>query len=142
MLDKWSMRLAKSGLWLFLFGLALGAAIPYFPSPRLALAAHTAAVQSGVALIAFGLLWPHGRLAPRASMLLSNALWLSTYTVVSGLTLAAVFGATRLEPIASGGRGGTPVQEAILTVLVIGGAVGLLAACAGWAILWRGRAPE
>ncbi|MBA4040745.1 MAG: hypothetical protein C0474_02905 [Sphingobium sp.] len=69
-------------------------------------------------------------------------MWLSTYTVVSGLTLAAVFGATRLEPIASGGRVGTPVQEAILTVLVIGGAVGLLAACAGWAILWRGRASE
>lgn len=136
------MRLAKSGLWLFLFGLALGAAIPYYSSPRLALSAHTTAVQSGVALIAFGLLWPHGRLAPRASMLLSNALWLSTYALVAGLTLAAVFGATRLEPIASAGRVGSPAQEAVLVILILGGSLGMLAACAGWLILWRGRAPE
>lgn len=50
--------LAKAGLWLFLAGLLIGAAIPKFTSPRLALSAHLTAVQSGTALLAIGWFWP------------------------------------------------------------------------------------
>ena len=141
-LEKMAMRLAKSGLLLFIAGLVLGALIPAFASPRLALSAHSTAVQTGTALIVFGLLWPHTGLRPRASMILSNAIWMSTYALVTGLSLAAIFGATRLEPIASGGRVGEAWQETILAILVPGGSLVLLVACVVWLLLWRSRSAD
>jgi len=45
------------GVLLFFIGLIQGALIPYFHNPRMALSAHLAAVQSGMAMIIFGLIW-------------------------------------------------------------------------------------
>ncbi len=137
MLDRDGTRLARAGLMLFTAGLVLGAAMPAFASPRLALAAHTSALQCGTALIAFGLLWRHTGLQPRASSRLATVLALSNAALILGLTLAAVFGASRLEPIASGGRQGEPWQEIVVAVFVLGGSLGMLGACLGWLALWR-----
>ena len=47
------------GALLFMLGLLTGAGIPNFRSPRIGLSAHLAAIESGLGLIAFGLLLPH-----------------------------------------------------------------------------------
>ena len=45
------------GVVLFLIGLIQGALIPFFHNPRMALSAHLAAVQSGMAMVIFGIIW-------------------------------------------------------------------------------------
>ena len=51
-----SSTLSFMGALLFLLGLLTGFGIPAFRSPRIGLSAHLDAIQSGLALIAFGLL--------------------------------------------------------------------------------------
>lgn len=138
MMNKDAHRLARSGVILFLLGLLLGAAIPLFTNPRMALSAHLTAVQCGTALVAFGLLWPHVHLTGRLSTALSNAIVLSIYVLTLGLSLAAVFGASQALPIAGAGHQGLPWQELVVTVLVLGSSLVMTIAIAVW--LWKWKA--
>jgi len=56
--------LCFAGVLLFLLGLLTGFAIPALRSPRIGLSAHVASIQSGIALVAFGLVWPRLALSP------------------------------------------------------------------------------
>ena len=58
-METLSSTLCFMGALLFMLGLLTGAGIPSFRSPRIGLSAHLAAIESGLALIAFGLLIPH-----------------------------------------------------------------------------------
>ena len=49
--------LTIGGLLLILASLLLGAAIPLFASPRLALSTHLTGIQGGMLLMVLGLLW-------------------------------------------------------------------------------------
>ena len=128
-------RLARCGVALFLIGLLIGGAIPMFTNPRMALSAHLTAVQCGTALVAFGLLWAKVELASRMSSVLSNAIWLSIYALVLGLSLAAAFGASQSLPMAGAGHEALPWQEMLVTVLVLGSSAVMTIAIAIW--LWN-----
>jgi hydroxylaminobenzene mutase len=108
-----ALFLAKSGLWLFLTGLLIGAAIPKFTSPRLALSAHLTAVQSGTALLAIGWFWPQLVKGNAYADLLGHALWISFWMLSAGLTLAAAWGASKVLPIAGAGYAATPLRERV-----------------------------
>jgi (hydroxyamino)benzene mutase len=132
-----AFRLARTGVLLFVVGLILGGAIPLFTNPRMALSAHLTATQCGIALVAFGLLWPHVGVPERWSALLSHTIWLSIYTLTLGLTLAAAFGASEALPIAGAGHKAKPWQEAMVTSLVLGSSAAMLVALAAWLVSWR-----
>jgi len=70
-------RLCQSGLLLFFLGLPLGFAIHALPNPRVALSAHLNAVQSGTALMVFGLMWSRMRIPSRLATAVAIALPLS-----------------------------------------------------------------
>ena len=95
--------LSFSGMLLFLLALLNGFAIPRMRSPRLGLSAHLAGLQSGVFLIATGLLWPRLSLAEPWGVLLGHTLWISLYAVWLSLVLAGAFGAGRGLPLAGQG---------------------------------------
>ena len=79
-------------------------------------------MQSGTALIAIGLLWPHFNLGPLTSTVLSFALWISTWSLSLGIALAAVYGASRVLPIAGQGFRASAKQEQAVALLVAGSA--------------------
>jgi len=115
-------KLILFGAILFLIGLLQGALIPYFHNSRMALSAHLAAVQSGMALIIFGLIW---------GLLVLRGFWLkiafytniaSMYLVWSAITLGAILGASRALPIAGAGFSATALNEMIVQVVVTAGA--------------------
>ncbi len=135
-LSKASTRLAKAGLALFVMGLILGGLIPVFENPRLALSAHLTAVQSGTALIVFGLLWDYTGLNNIRSSVLSNAIWISAYSLSAGLSLGAAFGGSRLTPLASPESRADSWQEILSGVLIMSGSVGMLIASSAWLFLW------
>ena len=106
-------RLIWHGVLTFLVGLLVGAVVPEFTNPRMALAAHVGAVTTGTFLIAIGLVWrtipPTG---PAVAMF-----WLGlygAYGAVVGLVLAAVFGTSSMTPIAGAGHAGSGWQESLI----------------------------
>ncbi|MDP2575995.1 hypothetical protein Q8W40_27700 [Vibrio penaeicida] len=109
------------GAVLFLIGLLQGVLIPSFLNPRMALSAHLAAVQSGMALMIFGLIW---------GLLSLEEKWLrvSYYSSIAGMyfiwlaiTLVAVLGASKTLPIAGKGFSSTPVGEVVVELILYAG---------------------
>jgi|KBSSwiStaDraftv2_1062776.scaffolds.fasta_scaffold1021134_2 hypothetical protein len=76
-MSRTERRLCQSGLLLFFLGLPLGFLIHSLPDPRVALSAHLNAVQSGTALMVFGLMWPRIKLSSRLATAVAIALPLS-----------------------------------------------------------------
>ena len=64
--------LVVAGAILFLLGLLQGAVVQSFANPRMALSAHLTAVQSGLALMIVGVIWPAVSLS---AVLLKVARW-------------------------------------------------------------------
>jgi len=94
------LLLGKSGFLIFTLGLVIGTAIPRFRNPRMSLSAHTTAVQTGTALVAFGLFWPQFEVSDWAAMPLAISLIASFSILIVSLVLAASFGASETLPIA------------------------------------------
>ena len=127
--------LCFSGTGLFLLGLLTGVAIPAVRGPRIALSAHVAAIESGLALIAFGLLGGQLELAPFWAAAIGHGLWISLYVLWAGLLVGAVFGTGKTLPIAGVGLRAEPWQETTAFVLIGAGSIGSAAATA--ALLWQ-----
>ena len=128
-MDTIAMTLGKGGFLLFTAGLVLGAAIPRFLNPRMALSAHLTAVQMGTALIAFALFWPQFGIACWAEVPIGVALLASSWLLVASLALAAALGASRVLPIAGKGFAASPAREVLVAVGTIGSSALMLIAC-------------
>ena len=123
-----SSTLCFMGTLLFLLGLLTGFGIPAFRSPRIGLSAHLAAIESGLALVAFGLLTPHLAITAGWIGAISLALWVSLYVLWAGLLFAAVYGTGRTLPIAGGDMTAKAWQESTARVLISIGSLGSAAA--------------
>ena len=129
--------LCFTGVLLFLFGLLAGFGVPAFSNPRLGLSAHLTGVQSGTALLAIGLLWPHLQFAHGWSAATGYGLWISLYVLFAGMTLGAVWATGRTLPIAGGGTPAKPWRERAVQILLAVGAFGTAAAILAILIQWR-----
>ena len=97
------------GALLFMLGLLTGAGIPNFRSPRIGLSAHLAAIESGLGLIAFGLLFPHLAISAGWVGAIGHTLWISLYLLWIGLVFAAVYGTGKVLPDRRRRNGGESV---------------------------------
>ena len=120
-----------AGAILFLLGLIEGALVQSFLNPRMALSAHLTAVQSGMALMIFGLVW---RWVALPSLWSAMARWSVAAGISSlwfGLTLSAATGAGDSLPIAGAGYDAGPLAQTMVSVLVLGGSAGMTV---GWSL--------
>jgi (hydroxyamino)benzene mutase len=129
-MDSTSIVLGKGGFLLFTLGLIVGAVIPHFRNPRMGLSTHLAAVQIGIGLVAFALFWQHLGVSHRFSGFLAYSLLLSSYALVAGLVLAAVFGTGKSMPIASHGFSAANAQELIVSIVVRVSSIWMMITCA------------
>src|ERR1700687_5293330 len=106
-----SSKLCFMGALLFMLGLLTGFGIPRFRSPRIGLSAHLAAIESGLGLIAFGLLLPHLAISIGWVGAIGHSLWISLYVLWVGLLFAAVYGTGKALPIAGAGLAAKAWQE-------------------------------
>jgi len=132
-----SSTLCFMGALLFTLGLLTGFGIPSFRSPRIGLSAHLAAIESGLALIAFGLLLPHLALSAGWAAGIGYVLWVSLYVMCIGLVLAAVFGTGKVLPIAGAGLPAKRWQETMAFILITVGSVGTAGAVVVLLTQWR-----
>ena len=121
-------RLLQAGATLFLLALFVGIAIPAFAVPRLGLSTHLLGITQGIFLLALGLVWPRLALAPAKARAGHG---LAVYGCLAPWTanlLAAVWGAgSSMLPMAAGGARGSSLQEAVIRVLLMSGALSLVA---------------
>ena len=111
--------LVVAGAILFLLGLLQGAAVQSFANPRMALSAHLTAVQSGMALMIVGVIWPAALLKAAFLKVARWAVVLGMYGLWLGLTLSAASGASDALPIAGAGYHADRLSEAVVSVLVL-----------------------
>ncbi len=126
-------ELIFSGALLFLVGLVQGVAIPKFKNSRMALSAHLSAVQSGMALMIFGVIWSLVALPVSWHTPVKLALILSVYLIWFGITVSAITGASKALPIAGEGYTGSKASELLVTA--IEGAGVFLSLTSGTAII-------
>lgn len=137
MIQKIPSSLAFFGVLLIAMGLVIGFGIHEFRAPRLGLSAHFTAMQSGVALIAFGLLWPKLTLWRAWSAPLAYCLWISLYLVCLGLLVAALWGVDKGAPIEVAGRVAAAWQIRTSGALITLGSLGSLVAIVMILVQWR-----
>lgn len=118
------------GTLLFLLGLLTGVAIPWLKNKRMGLSAHLVGVQHGIVLWVVGLIQP--RLEPAGAWhgAMTWSLVLGLYGLWLAMLLAAIWGASRSLPMAGAGHSTTAGREGIVTGLVYGPAVLIIAGTA------------
>ena len=93
------------------------------------LASHLQGITNGLVLLAFGLVWPRLALPSGARL---AAFWLSVYGTWANwfaTLLAAAWGAGAMMPMAGGGREGSPLQELVVTGLLLSLSAAMILAC-------------
>ncbi len=135
-----SALLCQRGVLFFLLGLLTSLGQGLYRNPRVGLSAHMTGVQSGIALMAFGLLWPKLSFPAGWEQPIAQTLWLSFYALWVALVLAAFFGASKVLPIAGKGFQAKPWQEGVVSVLMVAGSVACLSAVGAIIVLWRWQA--
>ena len=128
-------RLFWHAVMLVLLGLIVGGVVPLFRNPRMGLAAHVGIVMSGLFVGLVGALWEDMRLSPGATIATFWSTLVANYVNSAGLVAAAMFGTSGTTPQAGAGFAGLPWQEALVGVLLVGGAIPTFAVCA---LLLRG----
>jgi hydroxylaminobenzene mutase len=136
-------RLIQFGVSLFLIGLLIGLAVPFFAVPRLALSVHLLGLMQGLFLSVVGILWPRLKFTRAIE---TGAFWLLVYGCIAAWTsnlLGAIWGAgNSIVPIAAGAARGSEIQEMIIVVGLRSGGLALIAGTV--LLLWglRGANPE
>ena len=124
-----SNRLIFYGILLLLLGLIVGLFVPLMANPRMGLSSHIEGVLNGMLLVILGLIWHKVALSNRW---LKISFWLAIYGTFAnwlGMLYAAIANAGKDLTIAAEGNKGTPLQEAIVTFLLITLSLAMIIIC-------------
>ncbi len=122
------------GIFLFLLGLLTGLGISALTNPRMGLAAHLEGVMNGILLVILGLIWKEISLPARAAAALFWLALFGTYANWGTTLLGAVFGTSKLTPIAGAGYAGAAWQEIIVAFGLVSVCIAMVLASAF--VLW------
>lgn len=121
-------RLKMLGMILFLLGLITGFGLMSLKNPRMGLASHLEGVMNGTFLVVVGFLWNELRLSALATKVLLGSLLIGTFANWLVTLLAAIFGTSKMTPIAGAGFEGMAWQESLVSAgLVVVGLTMLVA---------------
>lgn len=117
-LTKIGGHLIFIGIVFFLIGLIQGAVIPRAKNSRMALSGHLTAVQCGMALAIFGVIWSLVELPLFIEFLVAYGSALGFILIWLGITLASVTGASKALPIAGAGFSAIVTFELMVKIMV------------------------
>lgn len=128
-LTQLGAQLIFIGIAFFLVGLVQGALIPRVKNARMALSGHLTAVQSGMALAIFGVIWSLVELPLYLAYLAAYGSALGFILIWLGITVSSLTGASQALPIAGAGFSATLKTEVAVKVMVRFGSLLSLIAC-------------
>ncbi|MDP4489290.1 MULTISPECIES: hypothetical protein [Pseudoalteromonas] len=117
------------GITFFLIGLVQGALIPTVKNSRMALSGHLTAVQCGLALTIFGIIWSLVELPLFFEVFVAYGSVLGFILIWLGITIASITGASKALPIAGAGFSANITTESIVKIMVGSGSLLSLTAC-------------
>jgi len=123
MTKKADYKLLIAGVLLSLSGFVLGALIPTFTNPRMALSAHEQGIIAGAFLMILGLVWPQAAFFRNRSRLSRGFIITGPYMIWTGILLASIFGTSRATSIAGDGFTGTKGEEILVSVILMTGSI-------------------
>jgi hydroxylaminobenzene mutase len=120
--------LLQLGVGLFLFASLQGLVIQNFAVPALGRSVHLVSIDTGLLLVALGVLWPRLRLSV---VVLRLAYWLLIYssliTIVAFLSAAILGAGSSIIPLAAGqAHGGAALEAAIGIALISAAPTGII----------------
>ena len=116
-MDQTRIRLIWHGVFIFLIGLLTGLLMKYMHNPRMGMSAHVEAILNGIFLILYGgVIWQELRLSDRISKVLLVFLIYASYFNWFFIMLAAIFGTSKLMPIAGKGFAAPEWQEMLVNM--------------------------
>lgn len=124
-----TLRLLQAGFVLFLLGLLTGFIIPIAQLPRMALSSHLEGVMNGLFLIVLGLCWKYFVLPSWAETTAVLAAITGTYASWAATLLSAFTGAAAMMTIAGGGSVGSPLQENLVSGLLVFVSLSMVLTC-------------
>ena len=130
-MSPYGRRLLWHGFLLLLLGLITGLAVRAFHNPRLGVAAHLIGIFDGLFLVLLGLVWKRFELSHRLETALFGTALYGTYMGWAANLAGAIFGTSRLTPMAGAGFSAQPWQE----ILVMAGLVSVAAAMIGTCLI-------
>ncbi|MEZ8826030.1 hypothetical protein AB6E04_16855 [Vibrio amylolyticus] len=122
-------HLIFTGIVFFLVGLIQGALIPTVENSRMALSGHVTAIQCGMALAIFGIIWSLVELPLSLDAFVAYGSALGFILIWLGITIASITGASKALPIAGAGFSATVTTEITFKILVRTGSLLSLIAC-------------
>ncbi|TMP41994.1 hydrogenase [Pseudoalteromonas citrea] len=117
------------GIAFFLVGLIQGALIPAVKNSRMALSGHLTAVQCGMALAIFGVIWSLVMLPLFVDIFVAYGCVVGFILIWLGITIASVTGASKALPIAGAGFSAKVTTEFTVKIMVRTGSLLSLIAC-------------
>ncbi|TMP37100.1 hydrogenase [Pseudoalteromonas rubra] len=117
------------GIAFFLVGLVQGALIPAVKNSRMALSGHLTAVQCGMAVALFGVIWSLVKLPLFWALFTAYGSAVGFILIWLGITLSSVTGASKALPIAGAGFSANITTEVTVKILVRIGSLLSLIAC-------------
>lgn len=122
-------HLLRHGISLFLLGLLTGILVPALLNPRMGVSAHLEGVLNGMFLVLLGVIWQDLNLSKRTGSILYRLVLYGTYANWLATLLSAVFGTSRLTPIAGAGFMGAPWQEIFVAAGLISLSAAMIVSC-------------
>ena len=126
--------LLRHGFVLILLALLGAFLVPLAALPRLAVAAHTIGVLSGLLLLLLGVIWPQFGLGKGQLRLLKWSWLLSSYLNWLACLVGAQIGAGGMTPVAAMGQTGSAAAELAIAISLI--SVALISLLAVSLSLW------
>jgi hydroxylaminobenzene mutase len=114
-----SRRLKRLGMLLFLIGLITGFIIMTVKNPRMALAAHLEGVMNGTFLVVAGFVWNELKITYRIRNVLYWTLLYGAFANWFFTLLSAIWGTSKMTPLAGAGYFGNSLQETVVSVGLI-----------------------
>ena len=112
-------KLLSLGFILVFISFLTGAIIPLFKNPHLAVSAHLNAIIGGIILVILGIIFDKLILTATTSKIMTWSWVYAVYMNWIATILGAVWGTSRLTPVAGTGFAGSEIQEIIVSILLI-----------------------
>ena len=109
--------LVRAGFLLFLVAMLGGLGIRFVLNPRMAMAGHVTGLLEGLMLVALGLVWATLRFSVARGKLVRGLFLYGAYAAWVVGWLGAIWGTSRLTPIAGAGFHTSPAKELVVAIL-------------------------
>lgn len=133
-------NLLRLGFVLILLAFLTGLVIPLFKNPHLGVSTHLNAIFGGIILVIISLISGYLNLSNRMSKIMSWSWIYAVYMNWFATLLGAIWGTSKLTPVAGEGFSAPSLQETVVSILLVSLVIASFVGCV--IVLWGLRGED